>query len=88
MHGLQTVSDENKTLFVAVSPNDNIQTVKKKVQELEAIPMDQQCFIFEGRRVLDNASLSTIGKNSLLHLTLEDQAESSAEGKLAEPYLG
>jgi hypothetical protein len=87
IYGLQTVSDNNKTLSVTVSPNDDIQKVKKTIQEQEAIPMDQQRFIFEGKPVPDNASLSKIGEGSLLHLEREVQAETPAEGKQAEHPL-
>jgi hypothetical protein len=71
---------------VAVSPTDDIQTVKKKIQELEAIPVNQQRLTFLGQPVLGNTPLSTIGENSLLHFTWEDQAEIPAEGKLAKPH--
>jgi hypothetical protein len=70
---------------VPVSPTDDIQTVKKKIQELEAIPVNQQRLTFLGQPVLGNTPLSTIGEGSLLHFTREDQAEIPAEGKLAKP---
>jgi hypothetical protein len=76
---IRIMLNNNKTLSVTVSPNDDIQKVKKTIQEQEAIPMDQQRFIFEGKPVPDNASLSKIGEGSLLHLEREVQAETPAE---------
>ena len=84
--GLQ-INPDDKTLSVAVSPSDDIQTVKKKIQELEAIPVTHQRLTFLGQPVLGNTPLSAIGENSLLHFTWEDQAEIPAEGKLAKPLL-
>lgn len=78
---------DDKIISVAVSPSDDIWMVKRKIQELEAIPIDQQRLTFLGRPVLVNAPLGTIGENSLLHLTREDKAETPTEGKLAKPPL-
>lgn len=64
---------------VEVLPNDNIQTIKERIQKLEAIPTDQQRLTFAGKPVLGNTLLSTIGENVLLHLIWEDPAGTPAE---------
>jgi hypothetical protein len=86
LDSLQTVSDDRR-FPVEVLPNDNIQTIKERIQKLEAIPTDQQRLTFAGKPVLGNTLLSTIGENVLLHLIWEDPAGTPAEGKLAEPSL-
>jgi len=67
---IRTVNDKYITL--EVNNDDNVETIKNKIFDIEGIPLYQQKLIFSGKQLEDDKTLAdyNIEANSTIHLTI------------------
>lgn len=64
-----------KNIALEVEPNDSIDAIKAKIEEIEGIPSDQQKLTFEGKQLEEGKTLSdyNIPRDSTIHLVLRSR---------------
>jgi len=67
---VRKLGGDGKAIALAVEPKDTIASVKRKIQETEGIPADEQRLIFSGTALEDDRTIAecNIQKESILNL--------------------
>ncbi len=81
---IYVMTSTGEVITLDVMLEDTVKNVKNKVHQKEGIPVEHQCFFYDGEKLRDHISLKdyNIKKESLLHLLLKK----SQEGKLGERH--
>ena len=63
---------QGKSITLEVNDDDTIESVKKKINDIEGIPLDQQRLVFNGKQLEDANTLKDymIDADSTIHLVL------------------
>ena len=69
---IKSLSGSGLNFNVQVNPSDDVATLKKRICEIQGIPVDQQILIFCGRELANECTFTeyNIQKDSTVHLAL------------------